>query len=114
MPLLEYERKKVEVDEDGCLLHFDDWDEEVAQSIAAREGIEELGPDRMNMLKFIRWYYQTYDFFPIVNRICKRVHEAKDCVKEKFFNPLIAWKIAGLPHPEEPIVSLLEAGQSPG
>jgi hypothetical protein len=49
-----------------------------------------------------------------VNQICKRVHEAKDCVKEKFINPLIAWKIAGLPHPEEPIVSLLEAGQSPG
>jgi hypothetical protein len=30
----------------------------------------------------------------------------------KVLNPLIAWKMAGLPHPEEPIVSLLEAGQS--
>jgi hypothetical protein len=35
-------------------------------------------------------------------------------VSEKFFNPLIAWKIAGLPHPEDPVISLLEAGQSPG
>jgi len=114
MTLLEYKQKKIEVDEDGCLLHFDDWDEEVARSLAAREGIEELGSDSINMLKFIRWYYQTYDFFPIVNQICKRVHEAKGCVKEKFINPLIAWKIAGLPHPAEPIISLLEAGQSPG
>ena len=114
MPVLEYEQKKIEVDEDGCLSHFDDWDERVAQALAARQGIEELSLDRMNMLKFIRWYYQTYDFFPIVNQICKRVREPKDCVQEKFINPLIAWKIAGLPHPEEPIVSLLKAGQSPG
>ncbi len=114
MPVLEYEQKKIEVDNDGCLVHFDDWDEDVAQALAAREGIEELGPDRINMLKFIRWYYQTYDYFPIVNQICKKIHEPKDCVQEKFINPLIAWKIAGLPHPEEPIVSLLGAGQSPG
>ncbi len=114
MPLLDSKQKKIEVDEDGCLLHFDDWDEEVAQSLAAREGIEELGPDRLNMLKFIRWYYQTYDYFPIINQICKQVHEAKGCITEKFINPLIAWKIAGLPHPDEPVFSLLAAGQSPG
>ena len=44
----------------------------------------------------------------------KKVHEPTGCVAEKFYNPLIAWKIAGLPHPEEPVISLLEAGQSPG
>jgi sulfur relay (sulfurtransferase) DsrC/TusE family protein len=66
------------------------------------------------MLKFIRWYYRTFEFFPSINAICKNVHEPKDCVHEKFINPLIAWKVAGLPHPEEPITSLLEAGQSPG
>lgn len=114
MPVMEYEQKQIDVDDDGCLAHFDEWDEGVARALAARAGIEELGPDRMNMLKFIRWYYQTYDFFPIVSQICKRVHEAKDCVTEKFLSPLIAWKIAGLPHPQEPMVSLLEAGQSPG
>ena len=86
----------------------------MAQALAAREGIKALGPDRLNMLKFIRWYYRTFDFFPIINAICKKVHEPKDCVHEKFINRLIAWKVAGLPHPEEPITSLLEAGQSPG
>jgi hypothetical protein len=35
-------------------------------------------------------------------------------VHEEFYNPLLAWKLAGLPKPEEPIISLLEAGQSPG
>jgi hypothetical protein len=32
----------------------------------------------------------------------------------RFFAPLLAWKLAGLPTPEEPVISLLSAGQSPG
>lgn len=114
MSLLEYAEKKVLVDEDGYLVHYEDWDEKVAQALAKQEGIAELAADRLNMLKFIRDYYKTYDFFPIVSSICKNLHERKNCVHEKFINPLIAWKIAGLPHPGEPILSLLQAGQSPG
>ncbi len=114
MQVVAYENKKIAVDDDGCLLHFSEWDEEVARALASEHGITELTEDRMKMLKFIRDYYKTYDFFPIVNAICKNVHEPKDCVNEKFINPLVAWKIADLPHPDEPMVSLLEAGQSPG
>jgi tRNA 2-thiouridine synthesizing protein E len=114
MPMLQNEQTTIEVDDDGYLLRPDERDENVAQALAAREGIKELGPDRMTMLKFIRWYYRTFEFFPIINAICKNVHEPKDYVHEKFINPLIAWKVGGLPHPEEPITSLLEAGQSPG
>ncbi len=108
------EGKEVEMDEDGCLVHFEDWDEDVARLLAAREGVTELMPDMINMLKFIRFYYKTYDFFPIVNAICRHINEPNGCVEEKFMNPLLSWKIAGLPHPEEPMVSLLKAGQSPG
>lgn len=114
MPLLEKAAKKVLLDEEGYLVHFEDWDEDVARALAAREGITELTSEKLKMLKFIRDYYKAYDFFPIVRSICKNVSERKDCVQEKFINPLIAWKIAGLPHPEEPVISLLEAGQSPG
>jgi TusE/DsrC/DsvC family sulfur relay protein len=114
MPVLEYKEKKINVDDEGYLVNLDDWDEGVARALAAREGIDELADDRIAILKFIREYYKTYNFFPILNAICKRVSEPKDCVQEKFMNALLAWKIAGLPRPEEPIVSLLEAGQSPG
>ncbi len=114
MQVLSYADKKIAVDDDGCLIQFNDWNEEVARALAELHGIHELTEDRMEMLKFIRDYYKSYDFFPIINTICKRVREAKDCVNEKFINPLVAWKIAGLPHPDEPMVSLLEAGQSPG
>jgi TusE/DsrC/DsvC family sulfur relay protein len=114
MPVLEYREKKINVDEEGYLVDLDDWDEDAARALAAREGIGELTGDRIAILKFIREYYKTYNFFPILNAICKRVSEPKNCVQEKFINALVAWKIAGLPRPEEPIVSLLEAGQSPG
>ena len=113
MPILENKSRMIALDNDGYLVNFSEWDEDVARELAAREGIGELNPESIDILKFIRDHYKTYNFFPIVRSICKRVHEPKDCVNEKFMNPLIAWKIAGLPHPDEPIISLLEAGQSP-
>jgi TusE/DsrC/DsvC family sulfur relay protein len=114
MPVLEQGTRKIAVDDEGYLVDFNDWDEEVARELAARAEVGELTPESVAMLKFIRDHYKTYNFFPIVNSICKKLHEPKGCVAEKFYNPLIAWKIAGLPHPGEPIISLLEAGQSPG
>jgi TusE/DsrC/DsvC family sulfur relay protein len=106
--------RTVPVDNDGYLIDFNDWDELVAQELASRAGIGALGAESIAMLKFIRDHYKIYKFFPIINSICRNLHEPKDCVAEKFPNPLVAWKIAGLPHPEEPVISLLEAGQSPG
>jgi TusE/DsrC/DsvC family sulfur relay protein len=114
MMILDHKKRRLLVDDDGYLVNVDDWDEDVARELATREGAGTLTSESLAMLKFIRDHYKTYNFFPIVNAICRKLHEPKDCVSEKFFNPLIAWKIAGLPHPEEPIISLLEAGQSPG
>lgn len=42
MPVIEYGSVKVNVDEEGYLVNFDDWNEKVACAIAEREGIEEL------------------------------------------------------------------------
>jgi len=114
MPVLKHRARMIAMDDEGYLINFDDWDEEVARDLAARAGVGELDLESITMLKFIRDHYKTYNFFPVVNSICRNIHAPKDCVTEKFFNPLIAWKIAGLPHPDEPIISLLEAGQSPG
>jgi TusE/DsrC/DsvC family sulfur relay protein len=115
MPVLEkHSNKKIAVDDEGYLINFNDWDESVARELAAKADVGELSSEDIAMLKFIREHYKAYNFFPIVNSICTKLHEPKDCVAKKFFNPLIAWRIAGLPHPEEPIISLLEAGQSPG
>jgi len=111
---LEHAAKKVGLDLDGYLLNYSDWDDTTADLLAQREGIAHLSKDQRDALRFIHEYYGKYRFFPILNAVCKNIHRPKDCLREEFINPLVAWKLAGLPHPEEPIVSLLEAGQSPG
>ncbi len=111
---LEIGTKKVRIDEEGYLVRFDDWDEEIAEVLAERAGIAGLTKDQRDALRFIREHYRKYSFFPILNAVCKNIHHPKGCVQEEFINPLLAWKLAGLPHPEEPVVSLLKAGQSPG
>ncbi len=111
---IETKGKRITVDEEGYLTDFGEWDENVAQELARREGVGELSRDKIESLRFIREHYRRFNFFPILSAVCKNVHKPKDCVQEDFLNPLIAWKLAGLPHPEEPVISLLEAGQSPG
>ena len=114
MPLLEKDPKTIPIDDDGYLVNFDDWDEQVANELAKKAGVGILDTESMAVLRFIREHYKKYNFFPIVSSICRNIHEPKDCVDRKFLNALVAWKAAGLPHPDEPIISLLEAGQSPG
>jgi len=112
--VIDVREKEILLDDEGYLKKFDDWDEDVAQELARREGLGKLAEDKLASLRFIREYYRKFNFFPILSSVCKNVHKPKDCVQEDFLNPLFAWKLAGLPHPEEPVISLLEAGQSPG
>jgi TusE/DsrC/DsvC family sulfur relay protein len=116
MPVLdtrEIENRKIAFDEEGYLVNYGDWSESVAKAIAAKEGAGELTREQIAMLQFIRWYYNRYNFFPILSAVCKNVNLPPNCVYEEFYSPLLAWKLAGLPRPEEPMRSYLEAGQTP-
>ncbi|GAB4409360.1 MAG: hypothetical protein OHK0032_04950 [Thermodesulfovibrionales bacterium] len=113
MPVIEYGGLKVNVDDEGYLVNFNDWDENIACALAEREGIEELTKEKIDILKFIREYYKKFNYFPILNAVCKNVHQPKNCVNEQFMYPLQAWKLAGLPKPDEDIINVLE-GQTPG
>ena len=103
MPVVECAGKKVELDKDGYLVNFDEWDEHVAAMLAAREKAGELTQDKLDILKFMRSYYREYNFFPILRQVCKNIGQPKDCVTEKFMEPIEAWKIAGLPNPGDEI-----------
>jgi TusE/DsrC/DsvC family sulfur relay protein len=114
MTVIEYSDKKVELDDQGYLIHFDEWSREVACAIAEREGIEELTDEKIDILEFIRDYYRKYNFFPVMHAICKNVHQKKDCVSEQFMNPIMAWKIAGLPNPDDFTLNVIGHGETPG
>lgn len=103
MRTLEYQGMKIEIDEQGYLKNIDDWNENIAELIAAREGVGELTADRRDMIRFMRNYYREHHFFPIVRSICKKAHQPKECFTEKFIDPVKAWKIAGLPNPGDEV-----------
>ncbi len=104
MQVIEQEGRKINIDDDGFLVKLEDWTEQVARVLAAREGIADLPEDRLDILKFMREYYRKHHFFPIVRYVCKNVHQPNNCVTEQFIDPVTAWKIAGLPNPGEEVI----------
>jgi TusE/DsrC/DsvC family sulfur relay protein len=113
MPVLEYAGKKIEVDDEGFLRNMSDWDDKVACALAEKEGIDELTPQRMEIIRFLREYYKKYDHFPILNAVCLNVRQPNQCLNDKFIHPLKAWKIAGLPKPDDVVLNYLNFGQVP-
>ncbi len=103
MQEFEYGGEIIILDDDGYLLHSEDWNETVARALARREGIGELTKDMMDILIFMRQYYGEHKFFPILRYVCKNLDQPRECVTEKFIEPVIAWKIAGLPNPGEEV-----------
>lgn len=100
MPVIEYEGMKVEVDEEGFLVNYNAWNEKVACALAAKEGISKKCPfeeQQIDILKFIRQYYEKYQSMPIVRAVCRNVHQPKNCEYVEFPDPVIAAKLAGLP-----------------
>ncbi len=104
MPVIECAGARVEVDDEGYLVNLNDWNESVAMVLARKEGLDDIGHDRMDIIKFMRDYYKQYNAFPVLRGVCRRVHMSKDCYSEKFIDPLTAWKIAGLPKPDEHVI----------
>jgi tRNA 2-thiouridine synthesizing protein E len=94
-----YKNKKLVVDEKGFLENSTDWDENVARILAEREGVTDLSGDRLEIIHFIRNYYAKHHVFPILKYVCKSLHHGGECVNDNFGNPMVAWKVAGLPEP---------------
>jgi len=42
----------------------------------------------------MREYYKKHKFFPIARYVCKNVHQPRNCVMDKFMDPVKASKIA--------------------
>jgi TusE/DsrC/DsvC family sulfur relay protein len=114
MPVIEYKKLKIELDDEGFLIDFDKWNKKVACALAEREGVSKQCPltkEKMNILKYMRNYYKKFNSFPIVRYVCKNVHQPKDCQYEQFPDPIIAWKIAGLPKPMVEVYAYIKHGK---
>jgi len=111
MPIPEYGGKQVEVDEEGYLVRFEDWDEKVACGLAEREGILDQCPltqERNGHPLFFKRYYRKFQSFPMVRAVCKNVHKPERCEYELFMDPIKAWKVAGLPKPTTEVFAYID------
>ena len=101
MPTVEFEGNTFNVDEDGFIDDFSNWNESWARHVKQTEGIEELTDEHHKIIEVLQEYYKKNGIAPMV-RILSKVTG----FKLKYIYELFpsgpgkgACKMAGLPKP---------------
>jgi len=98
----------IETDKDGFLKHLNDWNQEVANTLAEHEGIT-LTAEHWDVIHTLKAFYQDFEVSPamrpLVKYVAKRLgsEKGKSIYLMKLFPPSpakIGSKIAGLPRPD--------------
>jgi TusE/DsrC/DsvC family sulfur relay protein len=95
--------KTIEVNEDGFLVHPEEWDRKVAEILAREEeGIENLTDEHWAVIDYIRQYYLENSNAPMVRSLCKATQFSLKRIYELFPSGPAkgACKLAGLPKPD--------------
>jgi tRNA 2-thiouridine synthesizing protein E len=107
MATIEAGGKSYEVDEEGYLLNLSDWNEDVANVLAAGENVN-MTEQHWEVVNFLREYYNEYQIAPAVRVLTKAIGKklGADKGNSKYLYELFpfgpakqACKIAGLPKP---------------
>ncbi len=102
METIDFIGRKLELDADGHLKNFNDWDKEVAQEFAKLEGINELTERHWIVIEYMRKEFKENGDAPSIRKLTK---ESGVDTKELYAlfpkGPAKkAAKIAGLPKPK--------------
>ncbi len=103
MPIFEYNGRTIQINDEGYLENFDEWDETVACALAEREGVSKTCPmnqEQLEILRFIREYYKKFNSVPIVRAVCTNCRQPLKCEHIQFPDPITTCKIAGIPKVE--------------
>ncbi|TCS60322.1 TusE/DsrC/DsvC family sulfur relay protein [Varunaivibrio sulfuroxidans] len=99
--------KDYEHDEEGYILDVNDWNSDLAKTIADAEGLD-MTDEHWEVVNFLREYYSEYQIAPAVRVLVKAVKKklGADKGSNKYLYELFpygpakqACKIAGLPKP---------------
>lgn len=72
MPMMEFQGKQIEVDEDGYLVNLDDWSKEIAAHLASQDNIT-LTDAHWEIINFLRKYYEQYQIAPMIKILVKEI-----------------------------------------
>ena len=103
MPSLEFGGKRIELNEEGFLLHPDEWSEGVALALAKdQERLDSMSEDHWKVVHFIRGHFLETNLAPMVRSICKTTGIPLRQIYELFPSGPAkgACKVAGLPKPD--------------
>ena len=107
MSSIEVGGKSYETDEEGYLINLNDWNEDIANSIAKLESLE-MTPNHWEVVNFLREYYNEFQIAPAVRVLTKSIGKKLGPEKgnSQYLYELFpygpakqACKIAGLPKP---------------
>ncbi len=102
MPTIEFDGRRLEVNEEGFLADPTQWDEELARFLAhSAEHLDTLTEEHWAVIRFIRAHYEAEKTAPMVRSICKTTGVPLKRVYELFPSGPAkgACKMAGLPKP---------------
>ena len=101
MPTFDYQGGTIEVDEDGFMTEPEQWDELIANAMAATEGVDELTDDHWKVVNYLREYFTQFGVAPMIRKLCKETGFKLKVIYELFPSGPAkgACKGAGLPKP---------------
>ena len=103
MPAFEFAGRQYEVNDEGFLVHPEEWNEEMASFLAKKEeNLDQLTEQHWSVIRFIRRHYEENQSAPMVRSICKTTGVPLKQVYELFPSGPAkgACKLAGLPKPD--------------
>ncbi|MEW6715758.1 MAG: TusE/DsrC/DsvC family sulfur relay protein [Nitrospirota bacterium] len=107
MASIEVDGKSFEIDDDGYLVDWQQWNENIATHMAKEEGID-LSEEHWEIIRFLRDYFQKYQIAPMIKILTKEIGKTmgKEKGNTKYLYQLYpagpakqACKYAGLPKP---------------
>ena len=102
MPNFSYGRGRVELDDKGYVVDFDQWNDAVARALAADEGIAELTADHWTVIEFLREHQEEHDAAPMIRVLCNGTGMKLQRIYDLFPGgpAKCACRVAGLPRPD--------------
>jgi TusE/DsrC/DsvC family sulfur relay protein len=101
MPTVEFNGQTFNVDEDGFIDSFENWNEEWVQWVKKEEGIDELTDEHKKVIEVLQDYYKKNGIAPMVRVLSKVTGFKLKHIYELFPSGpgKGACKMAGLPKP---------------
>jgi tRNA 2-thiouridine synthesizing protein E len=88
-------------DEDGFLIHAEDWNHALARELAAEQGVTALGPKHWEVIDLVRREFFLFGQLPVMRLICRKAGIVPGSAHQIFPSCRSLWRIAGLPNPGE-------------